>query len=128
MFHCIQNFTFLKTVLSSILIGGSSSKVFLADPEQTLLQKRDRMTFTALHLVAWKVGINMTVYLKAQTVFQRNIYMMDLKLLFIAPKERFHVKETYVLLIKYLLTISSNFMLEIERSICRIISLVFESI
>lgn len=97
MFHCIQNFTFLKIVLSSILIGGSPSTVFLADPEQTLLQKLDRLAFTALHLVAWKVAIKMTVYLKAQTVFQRNIYMMDLKLLSIAPKERFHVKETYVL-------------------------------
>ena len=81
MFHCMQNFTFLQIVLTSILIGGSPSNAFFAKPEQAWSEKLNRLAFTASHLVAWSVVIEMIVYLKTQTAFPRNTHTMDLKLL-----------------------------------------------
>ena len=63
MFHCTQNFTFLRIVLPCILIGGSPSNALLVDPKQAL-PKLGRLAFTALHLMAWKVAIEMILYLK----------------------------------------------------------------
>ena len=94
MFHCTQNFTFRQIVLPGIVIGGSPSYALLVDPKQALLEELGRLAFTASHLVAWKVAIEMIVYLKTQIAFPRTIYTMDLKLLFIALKKCCHVKET----------------------------------
>ena len=63
MFHCTQNFTFLQIALPGILIGGSPSNALLVDPKQAL-PKLGRLAFTALHLMAWKVAIEMILYLK----------------------------------------------------------------
>ena len=102
MFHCMQNFTFLQIRLSGILIGGSLSNALLADSEQAWPEELGRLAFTASQLVAWKVAIEMIVYLKPQIAFPRNIYTMDLKVLFIALKKRCHVKKTVcVLLIQF---------------------------
>ena len=86
MSHCMQNFTFLQIRLPGILIGGSPSNALLADPEQALPEELERLAFTASHLMAWKVAIEMIVYLKTQIAFPRAIYKMELKLLLIALK------------------------------------------
>ena len=65
----------------TILIGGSPSNALLVDPKQALQEELGRLVFTALHLMAWKFGIEMIVYLKTQIAFPRTIYTMDLKLL-----------------------------------------------
>ena len=101
MFHCMQNFTFLQIRLSGILIGGSLSNALLADSEQVWPEELGRMAFTASQLVAWKVAIEMIVYLKTQIAFPRNTYTMDLKLLFIALKKRCLLKNICVLLILF---------------------------
>ena len=64
MFHCTQNFTFLRIVLPCILIGGSPSNALLVDPKQALPEELGRLAFTALHLMTWKVAIEMIFYLK----------------------------------------------------------------
>ena len=104
MFHCMQNFTFLQTVITSILIGGSPSnaRALLADLKQAWPEELGRLAFTASHLVALKVATEMIAYLKTQTAFPRNIYTMDLKFLITALKECCHVKKPiHVLLIQF---------------------------
>ena len=64
MLHCTQNFNFLRIVLPGILIGGSPSNALLVDPKQALPEELGRLAFTALHLMAWKVAIEMIVFLK----------------------------------------------------------------
>ena len=89
-------------MLPGILIGGSPSNALLADSEQAWPEELGRLAFTASQLVAWKVAIQMIVYLKTQIAFPRNTYTMDLKLLFIALKKRCHVKKPLcVLLIEF---------------------------
>ena len=62
----MQNFTFLKIVLTSILIGGSPSNAFLAEPDQAWPEELARLAFTASHLVVWSVATEMIVYLKSK--------------------------------------------------------------
>ena len=101
MFYCIQNFTVLPIVLTNIMIGRSLSNTVFAEPEQAWPEELGRLAFTASHLVALKVAIEMIVYL-TQTAFPRNIYTMDLKLLSIALNECYHVKKpVHVLLVQF---------------------------
>ena len=65
----MQNFTFLRMLLSDILIGVSPSNALLAYPEQAWPEELGRLAFTALHLMAWKVTIGMIVYLKNANCF-----------------------------------------------------------
>ena len=59
MFHCTQNFTFLRIVIPRILIGGSPSNVLLVDPKQALPEELGRLAFTALHLMAFLTRITL---------------------------------------------------------------------
>ena len=68
MFHCTQNFTFLQIVLPGILIGGSPSNALLVDPKQALLEELGRLTFTTLHLMAWKVALHLINFLTRITL------------------------------------------------------------
>ena len=46
-----------------ILTGGSPSNAVLAEPEQAWLEEWSRLAFTASHLVAWSVVIEMIIRL-----------------------------------------------------------------